>query len=179
VDSAQQMIAEVDAKAVTFLSAKQLSSCVGTCPGDDESAGVSKSHRSNKGNRHIRRILNQPANDAAKPEGTIFRACLSSAALAPPTQSNHRGHRTSAGHLIWIILHQGVSYQERGPLVHGPGDARQFIGDCDTHLVARCTLREPMHHLSNIGVLPAPVCTVLNVSFGHNTMTASQCGFGC
>jgi len=101
-----------------------------------------------KGNRHMRRILNQPANDAAKPEGTIFRACLSSAALAPPTQSNHRGHRRSAGHLIWIILHQGVSYEERGPLVHGPGDARQFIGDCDNHLVARCTLREPMHHLS-------------------------------
>jgi hypothetical protein len=41
-----------------------------------------------------------------------------------------------------------VSYEERGPLVHGPGDARQFIGDCDNHLVARCTLREPMHHLS-------------------------------
>jgi hypothetical protein len=57
-------------------------------------------------------------------------------------------HRTSAGHLIWIILHQGVSYEERGPIVHGPGDARQFIGDCDNHLVARCTLREPMHHLS-------------------------------
>jgi Transposase IS116/IS110/IS902 family len=97
VDSAQQMIAEVDAKAVTFLSAKQLSSCVGTCPGDDESAGVSKSHRSPKGNRHMRRILNQPANDAAKPEGTIFRACLSSAALAPPTQSNHRG----PSHIGW------------------------------------------------------------------------------
>src|SRR5437879_66234 len=59
VDSAQQIIAEVGATAATFPSAKQLSSWVGACPGDEESAGVSKSHRSPKGNRHMRRIRNQ------------------------------------------------------------------------------------------------------------------------
>src|SRR5439155_27045110 len=72
VDSAQQIIAEVGAKAVTFPSAKQLSSWVGASPGDEESAGVSKNHRSPKGNRHMRRILNQAANAAAKSKGTIF-----------------------------------------------------------------------------------------------------------
>jgi transposase len=46
VDSAQQIIAEVGAKAATFASAKHLSSWVGACPGDEESAGVSTSHRS-------------------------------------------------------------------------------------------------------------------------------------
>src|ERR1700687_2355601 len=40
VDSAQQIIAEVGAKAATFASAKHLSSWVGACPGEDESAGV-------------------------------------------------------------------------------------------------------------------------------------------
>src|SRR6476661_5935700 len=74
VDSAQQIIAEVGAKAATFASAKNLSSWVGACPGEDESAGVSKSHRSPKGNRHMRRILNQAANAAAKSKGTIFEA---------------------------------------------------------------------------------------------------------
>jgi transposase len=73
VDSAQQIIAEVGAKAATFASAKHLSSWVGACPGEDESAGVSKSHRSPKGNRHMRRILNQCANAAAKSKGTIFQ----------------------------------------------------------------------------------------------------------
>jgi len=73
VDSAQQIIAEVGAKAATFASAKHLSSGVGACPGGDESAGVSKSHRSPKGNRHMRRILNQCANAAAKSKGTIFQ----------------------------------------------------------------------------------------------------------
>ena len=65
VDSAQQIIAEVGAGAATFPSAKQLSSWVGACPGDEESAEVSKSHRSSKGNR-LGRILNQAANAAAK-----------------------------------------------------------------------------------------------------------------
>src|SRR5216117_4399812 len=73
VDSAQQIIAEVGAKAATFASAKHLSSWVGACPGEDESAGVSKSHRSPKGNRHMRRILKQCANAAAKSKGTIFQ----------------------------------------------------------------------------------------------------------
>jgi transposase len=66
VDSAQQITAEVGAKAVTLPSAKQLCSWVGASPGDEQSAGVSKNHRSPKRNRHMRRILNQAAN-AARP----------------------------------------------------------------------------------------------------------------
>jgi transposase len=72
VDSAQQIIAEVGPTAATFPSAKQLSSWVGTCPGDEENAGVNYSHRSPKGNRHMRRILNQTANAATRMKGSIF-----------------------------------------------------------------------------------------------------------
>src|SRR6266851_211088 len=117
VDSAQQIIAEVGAKAATFASAKHLSSWVGACPGEDESAGVSKSHRSPKGNRHMRRILNQCANAAAKSKGTIFQIVYRR--LVP-----RLGHNQSIGaisnrlcRLIWLILHQGVRYDERGPAV--------------------------------------------------------------
>jgi transposase len=46
VDSAQQIIAEVGPTAATFPSEKQLSSWVGACPGDEESAGVNYSRRS-------------------------------------------------------------------------------------------------------------------------------------
>src|SRR5258708_31453144 len=72
VDSAQQIIAEVGPTAATFPSDKCLSSWVGACPGDDESAGVNYSHRSPKGNRHIRPVLNQTANAAARTKGRIF-----------------------------------------------------------------------------------------------------------
>jgi transposase len=72
VDSAQQIIAEVGPTAATFPSEKCLSSWMGACPGDDESAAVNYSHRPPNGNRHMRRVLNQCANAAAKAKGTIF-----------------------------------------------------------------------------------------------------------
>src|ERR1700758_701679 len=118
VDSAQQIIAEVGATAATFPSGKQLSSWVGACPGDEESAEVSQSHRSPKGNRHMRRILNQCANAAVKAKGTIFE-------IVYRRLVSRLGHNQTIGaiahrlcHLIWIILHRGVRYEERGPSVN-------------------------------------------------------------
>jgi transposase len=72
VDSAQQIIAEVGAKAATFAAAKNLVSWVGACPGEEESDRVNRSKRSPKGNRQMRRILNQAANAAVKYKGSIF-----------------------------------------------------------------------------------------------------------
>jgi len=66
VDSAQQIIAELGAKAATFASAKNLVSWVRARPGEEESGGVNRSKRSPKGNRPMRRILNQAANAAVK-----------------------------------------------------------------------------------------------------------------
>jgi transposase len=116
-DSAQQIIAEVGATAATFPSEKCLSSWVGVCPGDDESAGVNYSHRSPKGNRHMRRILNQAANVAVKVKGSVFEMMYRR--LVP-----RLGHAQTIGaiahrlcRLIWKILHQGVRYEERGPAV--------------------------------------------------------------
>ena len=117
VDSAQQIIAEVGAKAATFASAKKLSSWIGACPGKEESAGVTRSRHSPKGNRQMRRILNQAANAAVKRKGSIFE--LVYRRLVP-----RLGHNKTIGvvanrlcHLIWIILHNGVRYEERGPAV--------------------------------------------------------------
>lgn len=117
VDSAQQIIAEVGPTAATFPSPKHLASWVGACPGDEESAGVSHSHRSPKGNRQMRRILNQAAHAAVKTKGSIFEVVYRR--LVP-----RLGHAQAIGaithrlcRLIWKLLHQGVTYDERGPAV--------------------------------------------------------------
>jgi transposase len=117
VDSAQQIIAEVGAKAATFASAKNLVSWVGACPGEDETAGVNRSKRSPKGNRQMRRILNQAANAAVKHKGSIFEIVYRR--FVP-----RLGHNKTIGaiahrlcQLIWIILHKRVRYEERGPSV--------------------------------------------------------------
>ena len=66
IDSAQQIIAEIGPQAAAFPSAAQLASWVGVCPGLQESAGVSSSDRSAKGNRSMRRLLNQLAHAAVR-----------------------------------------------------------------------------------------------------------------
>jgi hypothetical protein len=45
---------------------RDLASGVGACLGDDQTAGISRRHRSSKGNHHMRRILNQAAQAAVK-----------------------------------------------------------------------------------------------------------------
>ena len=117
VDSAQQMIAEVGPTAATFPSAKHLASWVGACPGTDESAGVNYSHRSPHGNRQMRRLLNQAAHAAVKTKGSIFEVVYRRLVV-------RLGHAQAIGaiahrlcRLVWKILRQGVTYEERGPAV--------------------------------------------------------------
>ena len=117
VDSAQQIIAEVGPRAATFPSPKQLASWVGACPGAEESAGVNYSHRSPKGNRQMRRLLNQAANAAVKTKGSIFELVYRRLVV-------RLGHAQAIGaiahricRLVWMVLHKGVRYEERGPSV--------------------------------------------------------------
>ncbi|PYX86084.1 MAG: hypothetical protein DMG70_01510 [Acidobacteria bacterium] len=131
VDSAQQIIAEVGAQAATFPSAKNLVSWVGACPGDEESAGVNRSKRvvgrSMPGRRRERR--REPQQTRAEGQPSDAPHSLSSCECCRQTQREHLfvlrlGHNKTIGaiahrlcQLIWIILHNGVRYEERGPSV--------------------------------------------------------------
>jgi transposase len=116
-DSALQMIAEVGPEAAAFASAKDLSSWVGVIPGDEESAGKPHSTRSPKGNKHMRRLLNQAAQAAVKTKGSIFEVTFRR--LLPRLGYKQAiwaiAHRLCR--LLWLILHKRVHYQERGPAV--------------------------------------------------------------
>src|SRR4029450_1726428 len=70
-----------------------------------------------KGNRQMRRVLNQAANASAKAKGTIFAVVYRR--LVP-----RLGHAHAIGaithrlcRLIGKILHQGIRYEERGQAV--------------------------------------------------------------
>ena len=112
-----QLIAEIGPAAATFPSAKQLCSWAGMCPGLEESAGKSTSSRSPKGNRHVRRLLNQAAHCAVKVKGSIFEIVFRR--LSPRLGYKQAiwaiAHRLCR--LLWIILHRGDRYEERGPAV--------------------------------------------------------------
>jgi len=117
VSSGVQIIAEVGARAEAFDSAKELCSWVGVCPGSEQSAGVAYSTRSPKGNRNMRRLLNQAAQAAVKMKGSIFEITLRK--LLP--RLGYKSAIWAIAHrlcrLLWILLRKAVRYQERGTAV--------------------------------------------------------------
>jgi transposase len=113
-DSAQQVIAEVGAKASTFPSAANLTSWVGTCPGREETSEQNHSSRSAKGNKYMRRVLTEAAQAAVKAKGSHFQAVFRR--LLPRLGYKQAlwaiAHRLCR--LVWKILHEGVRYVEQG-----------------------------------------------------------------
>jgi transposase len=114
IDSAQQVIAEVGATANTFSSAAEFTSWVGTCPGRNESAGENSSSRSAKGNKYMRRVLNQAAHAAARSKGIHFQAVFRRLLPRLGYQSAVWAIAHRLCRLVWKILHEGIRYIEQG-----------------------------------------------------------------
>ena len=117
VDSAHQIIAEVGVTAAAFPNAKSLASWVGACPGEEQSAQVVKSTRSPKGNRNLRRLLNQAAHAAVKTKGSIFEVAFQRLQRGLKYQEAIWAIAHRLCRLIWKLLHDGVRYKEFGPTV--------------------------------------------------------------
>jgi transposase len=113
VDSAQQIIAEVGAQASTFPSAAELTSWVGTCPGKDESAEENHSSRSAKGNKYLRRVLNQAAH-AAEHRLKVTAVVLHRRLLP---RLGYKSAIWAVAHrlcrVVWKILHEGCDLSSK------------------------------------------------------------------
>jgi hypothetical protein len=85
---------------------------MGACPGTEESAGKNYSHRCPRGNRQMRRVLDQAANAVVKAKGTVFAIVYRR--LVP---------RLGLAQAIGAIAHRPCrpprrqSVEERGPAV--------------------------------------------------------------
>ena len=144
VDSAQQIIAEVGAQASTFPSAAELTSWVGTCPGKDESAEQNHSSRSAKGNKYMRRVLNQAAHAAVAKKGSHFQAVFRRLLPRLGYQSAIWAVAHRLCRLVWKILHEGVRFIEQGVQV---GPREKSDGDA-IHVLYRLRLDRSRTHVA-------------------------------
>jgi transposase len=99
--TAWSLVAEVGTNPEQFPLASNLASWAGMCPGNNESAGKRKSGKTRKGNRWLRRTLNQAAWAAARTKNTYFAARFRHLAAK-------RGSKraiVAVGHKILVLAH--------------------------------------------------------------------------
>lgn len=133
-DSACQIVAEIGPRTAVFDTPQQMASWIGVCPGRHESAGQSTSDRSPKGNRTMRRLLNQVAWAAVRTKDSFFRELYR---RLIPRLGIHKAiwavaHRIAK--LIWKVLHEQVDYIEQGPLALDPIARKRRVNRLARHL---------------------------------------------
>ncbi len=123
--AAQEILAEIGPKAAAFPSADECASWVGAIPGSQISADINYSSRSPKGNRYLRRLLCQIAWAAVHTKDTFFASLFQR--LKPRVEA--KGAVWAVAHrfikLIWLMLHEEVDYQEKGPAAKNPNTLRR------------------------------------------------------
>lgn len=114
LDSAQRLIAEIGVDVEAFPSPEDFAAWFGGCPGSNVSAEENHGSRSPKGNRYVRRLLTEAAQAAVKKKGSFFQS-LFRRFLPRLTYTGAIwavAHRL--GRLVWILLHRGTRYIEKG-----------------------------------------------------------------
>lgn len=108
------LLAEIGDDMSVFHSAGHLASWAGMCPGNNESAGHSKSTATRKGNTFLKTALVEAAHSASRTRGTFFKAKFWKLSA---TRGRKRA-LMAIGHKIlrcaYVMLTREVAYQELG-----------------------------------------------------------------
>jgi len=112
--AASQILAEVGAEAAAFATPGKLASWVGYCPGREESAEVSVNNRCPKGNKAMKRLLNQCAWAAVRNKDCQFYRLFQRwrAQLGVKRAIVAVTHRMVI--VIWKLLHEKQDYKDPG-----------------------------------------------------------------
>ena len=112
--TAELLIAEIGADMSVFPTHRHLASWAGICPGQNESAGKSRSGKTRKGSKWLRAGLTEAAKASSRSKGTYLNAQYQ-------RLRGRRGHQKATiavAHSIlvaaWHILTQEVPYNDLG-----------------------------------------------------------------
>jgi len=106
--TAENILAEIGVDMSRFATPGHLASWAGICPGNDESAGKTRSGKTTKGNVWLRRTLSHAANAAARKRDSYFRTQFHRI-------SRRRGKKRAyiaVAHSILTIIHRMLSTGE-------------------------------------------------------------------
>ena len=112
--TAWSLVAEIGTRTEQFASAQHLASWAGMCPGNNESAGKRHSGKARKGNRWLRRVLNQAAWAVSRRKDSYLAARYRRLA----TRRGKKRAIVAIGHKLLLIaytlLQRGCPYRDLG-----------------------------------------------------------------
>lgn len=132
--SAEAIIAEIGVDMAVFGSAARLASWAGRCPGNNRSAGKSKSGQTRRGSKWLGAILAEAAQAAARSKGTYLSAQYARLAPRRGKAKARRAVEHSILVAVYHVLDRKVPYhdlgadwfQKRRPEAHARRLARQI-----------------------------------------------------
>jgi transposase len=114
VTSAQHVFVEIGGDINLFPTEGHLSSWIGICPGNNESAGKRKSGHITKGNRWLKGLLVQTANAASRTRGTYLKAFYHRVAARRGKKRAVVAVAHKQAGIIYHELSEAKPYQELG-----------------------------------------------------------------